>query len=165
MDYYYLHINWWKRGHNRSRFKLQWNATNQLQPSLALPACLPFILHSFSLLFFISSLIFNFGRSITFIFFRWQMLAASTTTSFLSTFNRELCSTKSVESQSLLCRRMGLWQCEQIGLVVKDFGYKFSLKCSLNMWWRFGYFLKLALFNIKLLWILFGQLLENFDYF
>ena len=53
----------------------------------------------------------------------------------------------------------------RLGDFLKDIGYKFSLKSSRNIGWLLGRFLKMGLFNLKLQWILFGQLLEKWGYF
>ena len=52
-------------------------------------------------------------------------------------------------------------QCDQIELFLKDLGSKSALKSSPNIRWLLSLFWKMVLFNLKLLWIVFGQLWEN----
>ena len=52
-------------------------------------------------------------------------------------------------------------QCDQIGLFLKVLGDIVSIKSSPNAWWNFWPIWKATTFHIKLLWLLFGQLLEK----
>ena len=52
-------------------------------------------------------------------------------------------------------------QCDQIGRFFKVLGDKFAYKSIWNTWWLLGFFKTLQL-GLKWLWLLFGQLIENF---
>ena len=55
-------------------------------------------------------------------------------------------------------------QCDQIGLFLKDLGYWFSWWKSPNILQLFGVIVNASTFLVKLLWLIFGQLLEKIGF-